>query len=255
MLAFEGIFIDPIGATAALAVTHYALHEHPPGLFRTALTGIVVGLLTAATYAVLVRFARVPESMQVALALALALTAFACGEAAFEESGLWATTTLGVALANQRFVTLDALHEFGSHVGVLIIGSLFILLAARVDLDQLLRYAPTTLLLVGLLVVVLRPVVAFLATSGSVLSRRERGMVGWMAPRGIVAASTASLFALQFEEAGAPFPQLVPVVFGVVLATAVVYGLTGPLVAERLGVRSDTAEPLDADGLPIATAR
>jgi NhaP-type Na+/H+ or K+/H+ antiporter len=192
--------------------------------------------------------------MQVALALALALTAFATAEAAFEESGLWATTTLGVALANQRFVTLRALHEFGSHVGVLIIGSLFILLAARVDLDALVRYAPATLVLVGLLVLVLRPAVAWLATSRTVLSQRERAMVGWMAPRGIVAASTASLFALQFEDAHKPFPQLVPVVFGVVLATAIIYGLTGPLVAGLLGVRSDNAEPLDADGLPLSTA-
>lgn len=254
VLAFEGIFIDPIGATVALAITHVALHEHPPGLFQTGLTGIVVGLLTAVLYLVLVRFARVPASMQVALALALALTAFASAEAMFEESGLWATTTLGVALANQRFVALGALHEFGSHVGVLIIGSLFILLAARVDLDALLRYAPATLVLVALLVLVVRPAVAWLATSGTVLSRRERGMVGWMAPRGIVAASTASLFALQFEDARKPFPQLVPVVFGVVLATAVIYGLTGPFVAARLGVRSDNPEALDADGLPLATA-
>jgi NhaP-type Na+/H+ or K+/H+ antiporter len=87
-----------------------------------------------------------------------------------------------------------------------------------------------------------------------VLSRRERAMIGWMAPRGIVAASTASLFALQFEQAGKPFPQLVPVVFGVVLATAVVYGLTGPLVATRLGVRSDVATPLDVDGIPVPDA-
>ena len=75
-------------------------------------------------------------------------------------------------------------------------------------------------------------------------------MVGWMAPRGIVAASTASVFALQFEDAGEPFPQLVPVVFGVVLATAIVYGVTGPLVAGLLGVRSDEPENIDDDGVP-----
>ena len=193
--------------------------------------------------------------MQVVLALALALTAFACAEAVFEESGLWATTAMGVALANQRFVNLGALHEFGSHVGVLIVGSLFIVLAARVDLGELLRYAPGTLVLVALLVLFLRPAVAWIATTRTVLSRRERGMVGWMAPRGIVAASTASLFALQFEDAGKPFPQLVPVVFGVVLVTAVVYGLTGPLVAGWLGVRTDALEePVDEDGVPLPEA-
>ncbi|WP_051639779.1 cation:proton antiporter [Cellulomonas sp. URHE0023] len=254
VLAFEGIFIDPIGATVALAIAHVALHEHPQGMVRTGLTGIVVGLAAAATYVLMVRFARTPASMHVVLALALALTAFAIAESFFEESGLWATTTLGVTLANQQVVRLGALHEFGSHVGALLIGSLFIVLAARVDLDALIRYAPATLGLVMLLVLVLRPVVAWIATTGTILSGRDRAMVGWMAPRGIVAASTASLFALQFEQAGKPFPQLVPVVFGVVLATAVIYGLTGPLVAARLGVRSDALEQaIDEDGVPLST--
>ena len=45
-----------------------------------------------------------------------------------------------------------------------------------------------------------------------------------------------------------------PVVFGVVLATAVVYGFTGPLVAGRLGVRSDVALAVDADGIPVPDA-
>lgn len=254
VLAFEGIFIDPIGATVALGITNYALHEHPQGLFQTGLTGIATGVLTAALYVVLIRFARVPASMHVVLALALALTAFAVAESFFEESGLWATTALGVTLANQRFVKLGALHEFGSHIGALLIGSLFIVLAARVDLDALVTYAFGTLVLVTLLVLFLRPAVAWIATSRTVLSRRERLMVGWMAPRGIVAASTASLFALQFENAGKPFPHLVPVVFGVVLATAVVYGFTGPIVADRLGVRSDVATPLDQDGIPVPDA-
>ncbi|WP_426593220.1 cation:proton antiporter [Cellulomonas sp. McL0617] len=254
VLAFEGIFIDPIGATVALGITNIALHEHPQGLLKTGLTGIAVGVVTAAVYVALIRFARVPRSMEVVLGVALALTAFACAEAMYEESGLWAATALGVTLANQKFIGLDALHEFGSHVGVLVIGSLFIVLAARVDLHELITYAPATLGLVALLVLVLRPVAAWTATTRTVLSRRERVMVGWMAPRGIVAASTASLFALQFEEAGKPFPQLVPVVFGVVLATAVVYGFTGPLVAGRLGVRSDVTTPVDADGIPVPDA-
>ena len=75
-------------------------------------------------------------------------------------------------------------------------------------------------------------------------------MVGWMAPRGIVAASTASVFALQFDDAGEPFPALVPIVFGIVLFTAIVYGTTGPLVARLLGVRATEVEPIDDDGVP-----
>ena len=257
VLAFEGIFIDPIGATVALSMVHLALREDGPGLGQTALMGVLTGLVAAVVFLAIVAVGRAPRVTHVALGVAIALSAFAAAEAVHEESGLWATTTLGVALANQRWVPLEALHEFGSHVGMLLIGSLFIVLAARVDLGDLLQYARRpTLALVALLVLVLRPVAAWAATTGTVLSRRERAMVAWMAPRGIVAASTASLFALQFEDAGQPFPELVPVVFGVVLATAVVYGTTGPLVARLLGVRSDETEELDEDGIPeSATGR
>lgn len=250
VLAFEGIFIDPIGATVALGMVSIALHDGAPHLGWTGLTGIVTGLVAAGVFLALVAVAKVPPATHVALGVAVALTAFAAAEAFYEESGLWATTALGVALANQRWVRLEALHEFGSHVGMLLIGSLFIVLSARVDLDALLHYAPLTLVLVALLVLVLRPLAAAAATSRTVLSRRERAMVGWMAPRGIVAASTASVFALQFEDAGEPFPELVPVVFGVVLATAIVYGATGPLVAGLLDVRSDEPENVDDDGIP-----
>jgi NhaP-type Na+/H+ or K+/H+ antiporter len=76
-------------------------------------------------------------------------------------------------------------------------------------------------------------------------------MVAWMAPRGIVAASTASVFAIRFEQAGDPFPELVPVVFGIVLVTAVVYGVTGPLVAQVLGVRGPEPVALDEEGAPL----
>ncbi|KQR08295.1 sodium:proton antiporter [Cellulomonas sp. Leaf334] len=250
VLAFEGIFIDPIGATIALSMVHLALHDNGVGLGATALVGIVTGVGTAAAYLAIVRFGRIPPATHVALGVAVALAAFATAESVGEESGLWATTALGVALANQPWVRLDALHEFGSHVGMLLIGSLFIVLAARVDLDAMVLFLPGTLVLLAFLVLGVRPLAAGLATMRTVLSRPERAMVAWMAPRGIVAASTASVFALQFDDAGEPFPELVPIIFGIVLCTAIVYGGTGPLVARLLGVRATEIEPIDDDGVP-----
>ncbi|GEM00245.1 hypothetical protein CTE05_37910 [Cellulomonas terrae] len=252
VLAFEGIFIDPIGATVALSMMHLALHDSGVGLGTTAVAGVLTGVVAAAAYLVVVRFGRAPSATHVALGVAVALAAFAAAESVAEESGLWATTALGVALANQRWVPLEALHEFGSHVGMLLIGSLFIVLSARIDLDALVLYLPGTLVLLAFLVLGVRPLAAGLATVRTVLSRPERAMVAWMAPRGIVAASTASVFALQFDDAGDPFPALVPVVFGVVLFTAIVYGGTGPLVARLLGVRAAEVEPIDDDGVPRA---
>ncbi|GIG21583.1 hypothetical protein Cch01nite_23070 [Cellulomonas chitinilytica] len=251
VLAFEGIFIDPIGATVAVAAVNVALHANPPLLGPTGATGVTAGLVGAVLYLLAVRSGWVPAPMQVPLAVAVALVAFAGAEAAFDEAGLFATTAMGVTLANQKVVRIDALHEFGSHVGLLIVGSLFIVLSALVDLDALAHYLPATLLVVALLALVVRPMATWVATTRSVLTGRERAMVAWMAPRGIVAASTASVLSIRFEHSGQPFPELVPVVFGVVLVTAVLYGLTGPPVASALGVRGPEEVALDDEGAPV----
>lgn len=253
VLAFEGIFIDPIGATIALTVANIVLHGDGAGLLATAFTGLWTGFAGAAIYVVAARWGRIPAGTEVILAVAFAFVTFAGAEAVNEEAGLWAATALGIVLANQRFVEIEALHEFGGHLGMLLVGSLFILLSARIDLGELQAYAWATVAIVAILVLVLRPLVTAASTLGTSLRRNERMMIGWMAPRGIVAASTASVFALEFEQAGQPFPQLVPVVFGTVLLTAIIYGVTGPIVARKLGIRDTTAEVLDADGVPVTT--
>jgi len=255
VLAFEGIFIDPIGATVALAVANVVLHAEPVSLLATASWGLFVGVVAAALLVVLVRFGRVPKETEVVLAVAFAVGAYAIAEGVHDEAGLFATTALGAALANQRVARIEPLHEFGTHIGLLLIGSLFIVLSARIDLDALVRYSLPTAGIVAALVLVLRPLVAIISTWGTDLRWSDRAMIGWMAPRGIVAASTASVFSLSFEDAGDPFPQLVPVIFGVVLLTAIVYGFTGTPVAKLLGVRATEPEHLDTDGVPVVDPR
>ncbi len=262
ILEFEGIFIDPIGAIVALTAANLALHSEGSHLGETTLVGIGTGVIAAAALVVVLRWGRLPAATDVAVAVAVALGAYAAAEAFHPEAGLFAATSLGVTLASQRVVGIEPLHEFGGHIGLILVGSLFILLAARVDLDDLARWAPRTLALVALLVLVLRPLMVAVTTAGSRLSWRERGMLAWMAPRGVVAASTASVFALRFDDAGQPFEEVVPVVFGVILATAVLYGLTGGPAARLLGVRDDaigagapTAGPDPVAGTdPIAAA-
>ncbi|MFE6967803.1 cation:proton antiporter [Isoptericola sp. NPDC057653] len=251
VLAFEGIFIDPIGATVALAVANVVLHAEPVSLLETGAWGLLVGAVAAALLVVVIRFGRVPKETEVVLAVAFALGAYAIAEGVHDEAGLFATTALGAVLANQRVARIEPLHEFGTHIGLLLIGSLFVVLSARIDLDALARYALPTAGIVVVLVLVLRPLVAVVSTLGTGLRWSDRAMIGWMAPRGIVAASTASVFALRFEDAGESFPQLVPVIFGVVLLTAIVYGFTGTPVAKLLGVRAPEPERLDEDGVPV----
>lgn len=115
------------------------------------------------------------------------------------------------------------------------IAGVFILLAAHLkpaDLDQI---GVTSF--VFLLVLVARPASVFASTFGSKLSLKEKLFLSWMAPRGIVAAAVASIFALRLEEVGlAGSEVLVPQTFFVIIGTVALYGLTAPLAARRLGL-------------------
>ena len=109
----------------------------------------------------------------------------------------------------------------------LIIGVLFISISATVTPASLHHLGLPTLGLVAVLVLVTRPLVAWVATVRTTLTRGERQFTGWMAPRGIVAAATASTFSAQLvahNVGGAS--KILPVTFLVIVATVALYGLT-----------------------------
>jgi NhaP-type Na+/H+ or K+/H+ antiporter len=115
----------------------------------------------------------------------------------FEEAGLFAATALGIALANQPWVQVRRIAAFGHDVGVLVLGGLFVILAARVTPADFKGVIGPAVVLVVVLVLVVRPVVGWVSTLGARLPTADRLFIGGMAPRGIVAAATSSLFALK----------------------------------------------------------
>ena len=173
--------------------------------------------------------------------LAAAIIAFAAADVVAPEAGLMATTTLGVVLANQHRVPQHELTAFSEDVGYLILGSLFIVLGALVDLDALIEVLPRAIALIAVLVVIARPIAVWLSTVGAGLQRNDRLFLGWMAPRGIVAASVATVFSQAIIEAEGPnapepLPELVPIVFATVIVTVALYGLTATWVARKTRV-------------------
>jgi hypothetical protein len=119
----------------------------------------------------------------------------------------------------------------------LIIGVLFVSISATVTPASLQHIVLPTLGLVAVLVLVTRPLVAFLATIRTDLTRGERAFTGWMAPRGIVAAATATTFGATLAASGVGgASKILPVTFLVIVATVALYGLTAVPVARRLGV-------------------
>ena len=241
LLTWEGVLVDPLGALLGVLVFHAAASG---GAWRPGemLLSIAVGLLVAAVALVVLRAVlaeaqrRAPRQV-VPVTLATVVGALVAADLIREDAGFVATTAMGMALANQRAIDVSLMLEFQQTLVQLLVGALFILIAASVAPSQVEAVLPEALLLVAVMALVIRPAAVALATWRSPLSLPERGFVAWMAPRGIVAGASASAFGLTLEQRGVAGAELIlPVVFVVIFATVVLYGLTAVPVARRLGV-------------------
>lgn len=245
ILKWEGIVIDPIGALVAVVVFEAVLSgrlEQTPihlvmALLRSLLAGGSLGLLAGVALVRLIRHHIIPEALQTTVTLALVLGAFALANAIQAESGLAAVTVMGITLANQRSVDVRAIVEFKEHLRVLLLSGLFIVLSARLRLDDFGKIGSEAILFIVVLILVARPLCVFVATFRSTLNWRERLFIAWMAPRGIVAAAIASVFSLALEQADYDQARLLlPVIFATIVGTVLFYGLTVAYVARRLGL-------------------
>jgi hypothetical protein len=167
-----------------------------------------------------------------------------------DDAGLVSAILMGLAVANIRGFDIPARRPFFETLVQLIIGVLFITISATVTPASLHYLVLPALGLVAVLVLVTRPLVALLATARTDLTQGERQFTGWMAPRGIVAAATASTFGtgLAAQHVGGA-AKILPVTFLVIVATVAVYVLTAVPVARRLGVtRPARTRPLLVGG-------
>lgn len=259
VVKWEGIFIDPIGAVLAVLIFEVILAGGSSegfgiavltGILRTALVGGLLGVGVAFVMVFVLDRFLVPHHLEVPVMLMMVVATYGGANLAQPESGLLAVTILGVALANQRRVPISHIVEFGETVGVLLTSVLFVVLSADLELEQFTGIGWGIVVFVVVLVVVARPLAVAVSTLRSELTRQERLFVAWIAPRGIVAASVASVFGIRLSAAGiADAELLIPYVFTAIVGTALVYGLTAGPVARRLGV----ADP-DPQGVVILGA-
>ncbi len=246
----EGILNDPIGAVVAVLV-YEVIGVARPGMavgvvlsvvLTSILSSVIAGSLGAALVVVLLRKRMLPAFLQNAVTVAVVLGIYALSNAVQEESGLLAVTLMGLVLASQRSVDVRAIVQFNEHIRVMLIPVLFIVLAARVDLEAF-RALPLGLPAFVIAVFAVRIVAVLVSLLGTCASWRERLWLAGMAPRGVVAAAVSSLFGIRLSQLGWPGADLLmPAVFVVIVATVVVYGLGALPLASLLGLRRGSAE-------------
>ncbi|MCB1687483.1 MAG: sodium:proton antiporter [Halioglobus sp.] len=238
LLRWEGILIDPVGALLAVLVFQFIVAGTESYLLflESIAVGVVAGAVAALTLGFAIRRHWIPEYLLNVVALAWVVLAFTGSNYLAHESGLLAVTIMGVWLANTRGVDMSEVLSFKESLSILIISMLFIVLGARINPADILA---TGLGGVAVLLVVLlaRPLVVWACTFGGSYNWRERALVSWVAPRGIVAAAVSSLFALRLQEVGYPEADLlVSYTFLIIIVTVVMQSITARFVARALGL-------------------
>ena len=245
VLKWEGVLIDPIGALLGVLAFHAVKAGaggdrdfHAGDLALSLGTGLIAGAVGAGLlWLLLRRLQRAAPGQTVAAALMVLVATLVAADALREDSGFMAATVMGVVMANQTELDVSGILAFHGTVVELLIAILFVLISASVAPSQVTDLLPEGLALVAVIVLVLRPLVVALGTSGSKLSAAERGFIAWLAPRGIVAASTASAFGLQLTQDGVSgADDILPISFIVIFATVALYGLTAAPLARLLGL-------------------
>ena len=250
VLEGEAILIDPIGAVLAVAVVHVVLGVagvHPIGFFESIwayagrlIVGAVVGVVGALLLSWLLnRRGLVPADLANLVALAAVWGAFGISEAIKSESGITAVVAMGLSMQGGSIPEERRLRRFKEQLTVLGISLLFVLLSANLPLSVVREEGVEGLLTVAALMFVVRPISVWAALRRSDLSWRERAFISWIAPRGIVAASVASLFAIELTEAGFPEGQrILAITFLTIALTVTLQGLTAGPVARLLRLES-----------------
>ena len=266
VLEGEAILIDPVGAILAVAVFEAvlgfrqaggaALPEAALGYLARLGAGGLVGVLAGLGLTWLLKQPRwVGLELKNLTALAGVLLTYGFAEAVLSESGIMAAVALGLVVQRGAIPEEHRLKRFKEQLTLLAISLLFVLLAADLPLATVRSALLPGVSVALFLLLVVRPLAVALALSGSELGLRERVFVAALAPRGIVAASVASLFALFLPGEG---ERLLALVFLTIFVSVVAASLLAPLLARALGLSSAAGRLLvvvGAGGLGRTVAR
>ncbi len=247
ILKWEGILIDPIGATLAVLVFEGLIDGGPEyqltalGIFSGILISLLEGTIIGIIFAwLLIQFLKrnwIANFLETAVTLMAVLAAFAISNALRTESGLMAVTVMGIILVNQKKANISHIVSFKEELGVLLLSGVFIILAARINLQELITVVWQEVAFLLIVLFIARPLSVFVSTLFSKIPFKERFYMAAMAPRGIVAVAVASLFAIELGEFGFEgAEQLINVTFAIVVGTVIIYSIIAKPLANALDI-------------------
>jgi NhaP-type Na+/H+ or K+/H+ antiporter len=244
LLEGEGVLIDPVGAILAVVVLDIILNgDADPLLIISGLTvrlgtGAIIGGLGGALLGLFLKQTDfLSEELRNLLVLASLWGLYGLAQEIQGESGLMAAVVAGIVVRALSVPDERLLRRFKGQLTILAVSVLFILLAADLSIASVFALGRGAVLTVTVLMVVIRPLDIAVCTASSDLNWRQKIFLGWIAPRGIVSASVASLFAILLTERGISGGDAIKaLVFLTIIITVLSQGLTAGLLARLLGL-------------------
>lgn len=242
ILHWEGVLIDSIGVFIAILCFEWVVEGGGavalPNFIIRVVSGVGIGFVGGYSIYWMMRRGWVPDNIVNAFALASAMLIFGATELIKPEAGLLSVTIAGLIVGLKKPRQLREIKAFKAEIVDLLIGMLFLLLVARLEIQQFIDFFKIgggwILFSVILLI---RPASVIVSSWGTPLNIREKALLSWVAPRGVVAASMASLFALSLSQKENPVGDpglLESFVYSVICATVLIQGLSSGMFAKLL---------------------
>jgi NhaP-type Na+/H+ or K+/H+ antiporter len=248
VLQWEGIVNDPIGALVAVLALEIVLVGRTGVSWGEAIGQLLFGVGFAALIGALAGFVLVqsfrrgwvPEYMKVPILFVGVLAVFSGADSLLHESGLLAVTVMGLVIANADLPSYHELHRFKEHATILLVSGVFILLAAGISFETLAQLNWWRAgLFVAMVVLIARPLTVLVSLIGSKLPVKERLLIAFTGPRGVVLVAVSGVFAEHLVSNGIEDGALIaPLAFVLVLVTVILHGFTLASLARRLGLTS-----------------
>lgn len=260
LLYWDSIILDPIGALLVMILTGYYLSEQTASpipfigfqFISFLLFGVLFGFINGYLLGEMIKRHWFPNMLENIIILNWVLAAFVSANLLFHETGLLVVTIMGLTIANRKEINIDSILDFKETISTLLLSALFIVLAARIELKELFEVIPESLIIFGVMQFIIQPIKIHIVCLGSDLNWKERFMLAWIAPKGIVAAALVSILAVKLRSIGYIHAEvLIPITFLLIVYSVTLPSLTAGFLAKVL----DVAQPKENGVLILGANR
>ncbi|QDP41722.1 cation:proton antiporter [Radiobacillus deserti] len=249
ILKWEGIIVDPLGALLAVFALEVIVFFAEDGghigsllvFCLASLFAVVIGVLCGKGIGWMFEHGYIPEFLKSPVVFTTVIACFTIADEIMHETGLLAVTAMGMTLANMGISSIRDMRHFKENLSILLISAIFVMLTASLTRETLMEIFNVKIIgFVLLMLFVVRPLSIFLSTIRTDLSTAEKLLVGWIAPRGIVALTVSGYFASVLLDEGYQDAAIITsLTFALVFFTVCTHGFSIGWLAKKLNLAAE----------------